>query len=184
MFGGSRIEIGSRRPTRVGELHMVAAAAARDGCPGWNASRAPGDRFLELRHRKGALDTPRLVAGIHPGPGVMDVRVEQPRDDGAPLQIDDGRSGGGFSSRIDARDPPAPDDERRSDDAAPVNELAVHEREIFLPCVSPRRCLPGRRCCGSKRMWQNATAEEQRRPLHQGSPSDHEFTLAEQHNRE
>ena len=57
-----RIELGSRRPSRLLELRVIPAADAGDELAARRRGRALRDRLLQLRDRERTLDAARLVA--------------------------------------------------------------------------------------------------------------------------
>jgi hypothetical protein len=70
----------------------------------------------------------------------MHVRVEETGHDGATAKVDGARGRAKLARLPDVDDAAVLDRQRRADDTAAVDEFAVREKKIGLPCGRPSLC--------------------------------------------
>src|SRR5688572_14751377 len=141
----------------LSELGVVPAADAGDEGAWWNRHRALRDRLLQLRNRERAFNVSRFIARVDSGSRVVHVRVEQTGNDRTSAKVDRARRRAGRPRLADTDDAAVPDRQRRSDEAAAIDESSVREQQIGNGAAplrgverGPWKCAAAGACCRSR----------------------------------
>src|SRR5262245_11590610 len=118
---------------------MIPAPDAGNEFAGRNRSRTLRDRFLQLGNGKSAFDATRFMSRIDPGAGVMQVCIDKSGNNGSAAEVNRGRARTERHRPPNSNDAAILDRERRSDNAAPVHKLSVHQGKIGADILRDER---------------------------------------------
>src|SRR5881396_4203480 len=110
-----RIELGERRQALFREAADVPPADTGDELAGRHVELADAraDHLLQLAYRRRGLDDAHLVAGVLAAADEVHVRVDEARNDGGALQVDDAAARPERAAAPDLDDAPVADADRR-----------------------------------------------------------------------